>query len=580
MPVVSLPLEEINRTILDNVYFKIVKEISDTIKLPNTTTTILYKDLEVAVTDAKPNATTHLATENIPTTTAKKKITASITEEYNEDQLTSMPTHQFDAFPIFVDNDINVFIYPIYVMSDVTIEFNYYTNSKSEANRIRDDIRIRLSQLRNIWIHDVEYYVLLPEVVEEFIYDVYTLKSRLFPCKLEDYFTEHTTRRVQVITDMANRENARIAIYEKQIRIPGIFDFSPMPEKIEANNDVGNYKLSFSYKISLNIPRSIVMRYPVMICNRPVPYKYLAHLIEDRENSKKEDRREINYNLFSLYNLSYFEAHRFLEHQVDINLPNKIPLFDEFRELSGHPGYVILTSFLVEIDETDKKILMNLRELEPYYIHETILQFILDGEKNYITRPYHSVFYFGLWQDERHFDDTILEIDNNLTVKSRKALSLVKPTRVTLSIIFDISSLVEGALARLLGNLDVLLIFLKEFIYVYRSYKDKLMYLNIADYTFFRSLITILYHFVNLKDINTCKKIMEIFKGDILLYLDLVAILYNNYPDMYKFLLGIGAIDEDEVKDILKRKVNYHGEEFFGMKTVFPSYIVALRREN
>ena len=294
MPTVSLTLEDTNRTILNNAYFKIINDIVEATKIPHESVIAVHKDMDYNLTDNKTNAS-GIQKKNLPSTASLRRVQAAITEEYNEDALTTTAVHQVSAFPIFEDRDINVFVFPIYVKSDVTIEFNYFTPSKTEANRIRDDIRIRLSQTRNIGLHDIEYDILIPEIVEDFIADIYTLKNRLVPQPLEQYFRDHSTKRMHLITDMANANNTKLAVYEKQVRIVGLFDFSSMPEKVEADNENGNYKVSFTYKLSFDVPRALGLRYPVMVCNKLLPAKYIQFIEDAKINSMEERKRNLGY---------------------------------------------------------------------------------------------------------------------------------------------------------------------------------------------------------------------------------------------------------------------------------------------
>jgi len=178
MPVALFPLQETNRSILERVYYQITQDILSSISVYYKTATIMFKDHEIAKTDNTNNATLEQK-ENLPSTVSKRKVIVHISEEYNEDELSPTSTTQQNAFPIYVDNDIDTSVYPIYVTTDTTIEFTYYTASKAEATRIRDEIRVRLSQTRNINIHDIEYSYILPPQVEDFIADVYDLNKDL-----------------------------------------------------------------------------------------------------------------------------------------------------------------------------------------------------------------------------------------------------------------------------------------------------------------------------------------------------------------------------------------------------------------
>lgn len=542
MPVVSLTLEDTNRTILANAYSKIVQDIVDTIKIPYGTLVLLHKDIEVSLTDNKANATAN-SQANLPSTVANRRVQATISEDFNEDELTTTAVHQPSAYPIFQDHDVGVQIFPIYVKSDITIEFTYISPSKTEAARIRDDIRLRLSQTRNIDLHEIEYSILIPEIVEDFIADVYDLKNRLVPQPLEDYFREHSTKRIYPITDMGNTSNTKLAVHEKQVRIVGVFDMNSMPEKLDHDNENNNYRVKFSYKLSMDVPRAIGMRYPVMICNRPLPAKYIQFIEDHKVHSKEERKKELNYTS-SLRSLSHFEAHRQLENRVDINLPINIPGFDEFHLRQGHKGYGIVVSFLSQVDETDKKGLFNLTDIDPYHIPPYLLDYIRTTERRYMTRPYGSFMYIGLHQEGRHFDNSVLEIDADLNVRSKVPLSLMKPVRITISIIIDLSYLEKDALERLFDNCELYYVFLAEYLNAYNNFKtEQDQILN--DNTFYRDLLFTINRYLNMNRQECVVNILKIILQDLYVSRFLGRVLVSGAMDVVKTLAqqGIATVN-------------------------------------
>lgn len=536
MPVVSLTLEENNRSVLSAAYYKIVQDIADAIKIPYGALVVMHRDTEVTLTDNK-TTVSQLSQSNLPSTVANRRVQVTVTEDYNEDELTTTAVHQPSPYPVFLDPDIGVSVYPVYVKSDITVEFTYISPSKIEANRIRDDIRLRLSQMRNINIHEVEYSIFIPSVVEDFIGDVYDLKSRLVPQSLEEYFHEHATKRIYPVTDMGNAENTKLAIHERQVRIVGIYDFNSVPEKVSVDQDNNTHRVSFSYKFSMDVPRAMVMRYPVLICNRPLPAKYLQFIEDHKVQSKEEYKKEQGY-LSSTHALSHFEAHRQLEDRVDIKLPINIPLFDDFPKRQGHKGYGIVVSFLTQIDESDCKSLLNLRDIDPYYIPEHLLTYIQSVERNRITKPYQSFMYLGLHQEDRHFDNSVLAIDVDLNVRSTVPLSLFKPVRVTLSVCIDISHLEQGYLRTLYEYPEIYLTFLTETIRTIQNFKTEIDYHMSTENTLARELITAIDHFHTLEDTATLVKMIDIVNTDRYLAALLAKLLVKGYPQLYRSLLS------------------------------------------
>lgn len=574
MCTVSLTLEDTNRTILNNAYFKIINDIVEATKIPHSAVVAVHKDIDYTLTDNKTNET-GVEKKNLPSTASLRRIQASITEEYNEDELTTTAVHQVSAYPIFQDTDVDVFVFPIYVKSDIVIEFNYFTPSKTEANRIRDDIRIRLSQTRNIGIHDIEYDILLPDIVEEFIADVHTLKNRLVPQNLEDYFREHSTKRMHLITDMANKENAKIAIFEKQVRILGLFDFSSMPEKVDVDNENSTYKVSFSYKLSFDVPRAIGIRYPVMICNKLLPAKYIQFIEDNKVNSMEEQKRNLSYTQ-SLHALSHFEAHRQLENRIDINYPINIPAFDDFNLRQAHKGYVILTSFLTEVNETDKRTLLNLKEIDPFYIPDNLLNYIKNGEYRHMKVPYMSFLYFGIHQEGSLFD-AYCDMDSTLTIRSVNELSLMKPVRVTLSIITDITMMDKRALERLLNNEEILLLFIREWINVFDNFKTEISRTFSTVNDVMRMFIYFINYYRNKDNDDLLRKLLSVIKEHDYLFGLLNDVLTNMFPDLYNY------INQRELVNFTNNThgtyYNYHDTEGV-MKTVMSTHVISLRMDN
>ena len=599
MPTVSLTLEDTNRSILSQAYFKIIKDIVSTVKIPHSALVAVQKDMEVSLTDNRHNATSS-GESNLPSTVADRRITAVITEDYNEDELTTTAVHQQNVLPIFIDPEVSVSVYPVYVKSDISIEFSFVSPSKTEANRIRDDIRIRLSQTRNINIHELEYTILIPEVVEEFISDVYDLKNRLQPQPLLEYFLAHTTNRVHPITDMGNSSNTKLAIQEKQVRIVGLFDFSSMPEKIDVDNENNNYKISFTYKLSMDVPRAMVMKYPVMICNRPLPAKYLTFIEEHKLKSQEEYKNNLSYTQ-SLYALSHFEAHRQLENRVDIKLPINVPLFDDFNIRQKRGGYAIVASFLTQVDEGNKKSLFNLKDIDPFYIPDPVLNFIKTQDRNYVITPYTSLLFFGLHQDGKHFDNDILEIDENFNVTSKAPLSLFKPVRVTLSVCIDLSTLPDSTLRRLRNYPDAYLIYLSEVIRAINNYKTELANSFGWYEALYRELMYLLMTYFDAEQWDLLYRLLGIIMEDGYLAGLIGRGLLEGYPIMYEKMYRLnvltvvpGTFDiivhygQEPVPRTIGRPVpsqydetNRRGEyERLTMKTVMDSRVTALRNPN
>lgn len=535
MPVACITLEETNRTILSSSYFKVIQDVLAQTNIPYGTLIAMHKGMEINRTDNETNLSSEQRA-NLPSTAARRKVVVDITEEYNEDALTTTAVSYQDTAPIFMDNQIDLKIYPVYVMSDITLKLTFSTPSKTEANRLRDDLRIKLSQMRNILHHEIEYDILVPEVVQELIADVHTLKARLYPSELGEYFRTCSTKQAHMVTDTVGMTNAAVAIRERQVRIVGKFEFSSMPEAVEEDTDSNTYKLTIPYKFTMEVPRGMCMSYPPMVCNKPMPAKYLQWVADGKIKTREEYSRNLSYTS-SMGALSHFEAHRQLDYRINNKLPLNLPLFDEFPQRQGHHGYMITTTFLTDVDETDCKTLFNLKELPDFYMDSKLLAFLQAGERAYAVTPYKSCFYFGLHYPGRYFDSDCLEITEDLTVRSKVALPLDKPIRVAFSVLADQSSLFRGTQKRWYADKPMVLLYLNEYLSALTNYKNELSDLPETFRHFQVFTFKFLQWGVQDRDAPFLQEILKICSFDTFLMESTVTLLVNSYPILYGNLL-------------------------------------------
>jgi hypothetical protein len=574
MPVACITLEETNRTILSSSYFKVIQDVLAQTNIPYGTLIAMHKGMEINRTDNTTNLTSEQKA-NLPSTVARRKVTVDITEEYNEDALSTTAVSYQDTTPIFVDNQIDLKIYPVYVTSDITLKVTFSTPSKSEANRLRDDLRIKLSQMRNIAHHEVEYDILVPEVVQELIADVHTLKSRLHPIELGEYFRTCSTKQAHMVTDQVGMNNAQLAIRERQVRIVGKFEFTSMPEAVEEDTDSNTYRLTIPYKFTMEVPRGMCMSYPPMVCNKPMPAKYLQWIADSKIKTREEYSRNLSYTS-SMGALSHFEAHRQLDYRIQNKLPLNLPLFDEFPLRQGHPGCMVTTTFLTDVDESDGRTLFNLKELPDFYMDPKLLAFLQAGEREHVVIPYRSCFYFGLHYPGRFFDLDCLEITEDLTVRSKSPLPLDKPLRVAFSVLADPAFLTRTIQERWYTDKAMVLLYLSEYMHALTNYKHELSKILEDDLSFQKTVLVFLQRGLQDSDTEFLQTVLDICSTDNLVLETTVNLLRGRYRSTYTSLTKYTNIAQWSFH---KSGKPYHSPALSHIpKTVMSTYVESHRR--
>jgi len=571
MPVLALTLDEVKKTICNSVIFKIIDDLKVKTKLPRDIPIIYNDDMDVAKTNLQDNAVSQSST--LPTVASQRRINIFAREEYNQDDIASTAVLQNNSFPIFRDNTNDIFINLVYIKVDYTLEVAYTSPSRTECIRWRDDIRARLSQMQSHMVHDVSYIVFLPTIVQDFISDMHENINRLAPIDIVEYFRIHGDNRLRLYTDL-NSNNPQIGLEEIQTRILGLYDFSPLPEEVEKDKETGTYTVKFNYKFSFDRPALVRIMYPIMVANKIVPSKYLEHITNPLNYLNQEKKKNLVYTQSGHF-LSKFEAHRQLEYRINTDLPIRIPYFDNYQERKMFPGYAVQATILVDINEVDKRTLLNLKDLKRYHIRDDILQYIINGEKNYITKPYQSFIYIGVSQRDKHYNNHILTIDDDLNVKSTVDLDLMRETRIIFNFIYDFTYLNKAALQRALLNRNVYITFLIEYLLTHINYPD--LTKDNKEFDIFFYLTKVIYDLAIQGQYSFISDILETLQNvHPALYTNFLIMLNNNFSQLLNLLITNGVLTQSDVPRGNYYKDFYKNINLGLIKTQMSYYIFAL----
>ncbi len=581
MPTVTFTLEDVDKSVVRQSILGIVRDLLEKTDLSSKVATILHGDVKLTTTDHKFNIDANKE-PNVPTVATDRRVVVNITtDEYDEDSLYTTAVGQEEYPPIYLDPIATALVWPVYLNVSYVINFAYTTPSDKEAIRWRDNMRAKVSQYQDMYVHDVTYDVIVPEVVENLIMDVYTLRNRLNPQTLVNYFKDNTSRRLHVITDLSGG-NSKLAFKEIQTGVQGMFDFGGAPDKPERDDDTNTYTVSFNYKVTINRPSLMTMKYQPMVCNRLMPNKWIQFLVDMNVRNHQEKNKVLMYSK-SMFNLSNFLSHRQLEYNYDLDLPINIPKFDEIKTKTVTNGYCVTTTMLTQVDETNKRSLLNLNDLSPYYLDKDFMDWIVEGEHQYVCSPYESVLFFGLNQPGAMYNSPILTVDTSLNVSSTVDLSLLNISRVYLNFIIDLDMLSAAALERLLLRPALFTKFMLEWLTQRRNYPEVRVTCN--EDSVLGKIVGLYTDAANMFDIDEFKRLLALTKStDNLYYLLIMRAIYKNDRSTYDGLLRSGYLAKTETALIAPGSVAYTlaptNAQAGIMRTVQTSYIVIDSKEN
>lgn len=450
MPVVRMTLSDINQSVMRPIVFDIINQIQDITKIDKSTKIFWPGD-----TNKMQQNGSSIDNQNRDALFSNNQsLLIEVEEDYDPDSLSTTAVNYREFEEIFRDGRLSLKISPIYVDSTVTIHFKYKSKSKNEAQRWRDDLRVQLSAMRDINLHDLTYHFLIPDPFLMLMKKIHELRESVggYNENFEEWVSANATNRLTVISDLTNKEN-KLSVSETQTRVQGIYDFSAVPEKPERDDNTGNWIISLSYKFTYNRPAACEIRYPVMVHNQLLPVEYVIFT-----NKVPNDPTKKNLSFSkSLKAMNFFEQQTTMKRFIDPNFYIKIPEYDDFSFGTPPPFTGTIFCALCETDLETQKELFNLNDLGDVILDQDILDFIAVSEAPYITRLYESIFNIALYRGNFLAGNDALSCDQNLNVRTNHVQNLRIVHHARFSIITDLTVLKESALERLRNYPKVLI---------------------------------------------------------------------------------------------------------------------------
>lgn len=373
-----------------------------------------------------------------------------VEEDYERENIRTTATTNTEHRYIFIDEALYVVITPIYATSNVTINYRYRSDSKLEVTQWRDNMRVKVSQMRDLYTHSLTYSYGLPNDFIEILQHIHELREDTdgYGDDFITYLSQHSTSQLTTTSDQAGI--ARSYVYgETQSRVLGYFDMDGFPDKPERDDSSGTWSVSFSYKFSYEKPISCAMRYPISIHNALLPEMYVR-LVNDQYSLDKAD-----YESSRSYSaLDKFESDSILSGMGERPYVS-MPPYDDYDIHNAYSDTSTIFLSLVGVED-DLRTLMNINELDDYLIDPDILNFIMTSERPFIHLPYRSVFNLALYRDWSLMEPMISLTPTGL-IQSTKDLSRRQQHRIRLSIVNNLNLVDPKALDRLKNKPDILM---------------------------------------------------------------------------------------------------------------------------
>lgn len=379
------------------------------------------------------------------TFSGQTRMFVEVEEDVNQDGWASTVVDRIEHIPLFADPQLDIWVTPVVVPTDLVLKVRFQTRSRDEARRWRDDIVMRLAQLREGMQHTLTFNINLPTQLWGLIEHVWEKREALggYDQDYVSYVKQHADKDLTVVSNSAGQQHT-FAFRRVLARVNGRFDISPIPDKPTFDESGGVWECTLSYKITYDRPTGCNVRYPIQVHQQFLDDKYILPVnvqpnMNDRE--KKLSQSQHAFSMFETYKISGYYCHQ------DAYI--QIPPFDDFVYRTVPKATATVVLGLLQLEKPGPQVMMNLGDIGDDQIDEDILQFLREVEYPWLNKPYESFFAVNLFREQDLVHSSTIEVDDQLNIFCNEDMSVRKNYRVRFSIVVDPSLLPLSAFERL-----------------------------------------------------------------------------------------------------------------------------------
>ena len=345
------------------------------------------------------------------------------TETVDRSAYDVMATYQGEYRDFFTSDNPEIHMRPVYVDSNMEISIEFKSTSKDRIVTWKNLLATFAARNSTFSIEDITYTYLLPFQLYDLL-DVIYSKIKTHKTAYSDFYQwlgAHSDGRMVWGSDLTGTFRD-VFIKETQSRVYITWEIPDMETGIKEVEN-GQYKTDFTLKLTYQKPISIWVKYPVLVCNKLLPEKYVLPVSVIRDT----DRRKVDRDrlLSDLY---------LFENQIQVDMTGRkyirYPWWDDIEIPKYHHDYIPIASILCSITDSDKRSLLNLQDLDLLTLNEEVTTWLLAGGYQHITHSYESPIYIKLLEDNRYVEDSILEVSADLDISSTSDLEICRTYRI------------------------------------------------------------------------------------------------------------------------------------------------------
>lgn len=451
MPKLMLPIPEVTDMVTRPVVLDIVRQLVHNTRL-NPNVGILYPGAEERV---PLNQTTLENQDDTVKFTQEDMLLIDVTETLEEEAILTRAVLREEQPPFWKDDKLGIAFKPVYAHAYVDLSIHSRFRDKASAMRWRDEMRNKISMMRDTILHKASYSFTVPEVYWVILNEIHRLRENQagYGEDFRTYLEKHKAPYLSEVTNVGGKVE-RFAVKETQQRIIGLFDFKEEPEKGSKDGEGDTWSIEFTYRFEYDKPIAVVMTYPLMVHNQLLRQKYRPKREDSPSNHLRDQPQRYAK---SILHLSEFESDKEYYHWKKHEKGLAVPDFDEFFPEWIPEGTWRVVTYMLALTPRDRRDLVNIKEMpKVQFLDKVIHDWLLESEVNYLSKPGESVFNITVYEDYEHLGYQNFHIDPDFNVVANHNLDLRKTYHLRLGVYWDWDKLTDEARDRIRARPDVL----------------------------------------------------------------------------------------------------------------------------
>jgi hypothetical protein len=441
VPRVILELPEVYESIARPVAMDITRTVGRIMHLPSETEILFAGNTGQALQAG--------ATINYAGAPAKlpsgSRIQVQMTEGTEETNILSENGFQENQPVCWHDRCLGARLRPIYSSVVMTLRFEVQSRNRTEAEKLRDEFRMRTAMGRQQLLHSVIYHYGIPVEQFQLLQDIYALREAVagYGDTFDAWLRKHEVRppntlpRLTQISNMAG-SGLSYVFGERQVSIQGTFDFHVAPEAPDKNDPTGMYTYPIEYRVRYDKPIGMSMDYPLVVHNQLLPDKYygkksVGGWIPDpyTQGTLYSDKTT---EIFRKMILNYTLRNRRLIGGV------RYPAFDDWIPNAVPAHTSTIYAAMIAVDLTNPTAVCDLKQLEGVVIDGDIRQYMAScGSK--MGQINNSAIHISLYQGNGWMGDGAISVSNDLIVTATQPLSARERYHLRIAVLNDLTLL-------------------------------------------------------------------------------------------------------------------------------------------